>query len=478
MKAPPLVILCLGAAMACTAVRAQTSGAQISRTQTSSDPDSLRSGLTEMLPLFSFGSVSVADRPAQVTQSGNDFHIQVPLNGFVAPADASLQAVAHPAANGAWDITALTFPAAGALGTSIDQVVSYTVGRQAMHGRLDPNLATPSTFAADLGAITLQGAAGSQTSEQAIERVTVDGTVSGQSGGRVDLLTHDAAYNWHMVARDPAGQEADNLVRRLDGHVSVVGLDRAQGSRIMAAARTLAKSPGPDDLSPAARHSLSDMLDATDGLLTRIEADETLEGLNFNFGGNAGALGRIGMHLTGNADDQRLDAGVDIALDELSLATLSDDSAAFLPHHLTARSVLAGIKAGELKALLRAATAPDVDPAMLQSQATALLATPGAKAAIEALAFDVGPLRVRGSARFVPRVNGEIGADVHISAIGMDALLAQMQSKPNTQGALPMLFLAKGMGRVQGENIVWDVALGGGPITINGVPFGQTAKTR
>ena len=29
-----------------------------------------------------------------------------------------------------------------------------------MHGRLDPNLATPSTFAADLGAITLQGAAG------------------------------------------------------------------------------------------------------------------------------------------------------------------------------------------------------------------------------------------------------------------------------------------------------------------------------
>jgi hypothetical protein len=220
------------------------------------------------------------------------------------------------------------------------------------------------------------------------------------------------------------------------------------------------------------------MLDASDGLLTRIEADETLEGLNFNFGGNAGALGRIGMHLTGNAEDQRLDAEVDIALDELSLATMSADSAAFLPHHLTARSVLAGIKAVELKALLRAATAPDVDPAMLQSQATALLATPGAKAAIEALAFDVGPLRVRGSARFVPRVNGEIGADVHISAIGVDALLAQMQSKPNMQGALPMLFLAKGMGRVQGENVVWDVALGGGPITINGVPFGQTAKTR
>jgi hypothetical protein len=47
------------------------------------------------------------------------------------------------------------------------------------------------------------------------------------------------------------------------------------------------------------------------------------------------------------------------------------------------------------------------------------------------------------------------------------------------QGVLPMVFLAKGMGRVQGDSIVWDIALGGGPLTVNGMPFGQAAgRTR
>jgi hypothetical protein len=467
VKSPPLIALCLGAAITCTPARAQTPA----------DADGLRSGLNEMLSLLSFGSVSVADRAAQVTQSGNDFRMQLPLNGFVAPAGASVEAMAHPTANGAWDVTSMTFPAAGALGTSIDQVISYTIARQAMHGRIDPQLLTPSSFAADLGTITLQTASGNQSSEQAIEHIALDGTISAESAGRVDLLARNSASNWHVVARDPGGFESDNLVRHLDGHVSMIGLDRAQGRRLVAAAQSFAgtvkTSPRQADLPPAARDGLRAMLDATEGLLTRIEADQTLDGLKFRFtGDNAGTLGRMRLRVTGSAENQRLNAGMDIALDELSLATLSADSAAFLPHHMTVRSVLAGIPMDSLKPLLRAATAPNADSAMLQRQATALLATPGAQAAIEALAFDAGPLAVRGSARFVPRA-GEIGAEIHISATGMDALLAQLQTRPNLRGVLPMVFLAKGMGRVQGDSIVWDIAVGGGPLTVNGLPFGQ-----
>jgi hypothetical protein len=473
MKPAPFIALFLAAAIACTAARAEPPA----------DADALRSGLSEMLSVLSFGSVSVADGPGQVTQSGNDVRMQLPLSGFVAPSGASLDVVAHPAANGAWDLTSMTLPSAGALGTSIDQVVSYTIARQAMHGRLDPKLVTPSALAADLGAITLQTASGNQTSEQAIERITLDGTISGQPGGRLDLLARDAAYNWHVVAREPGGLEADNLVRRLDGHVSVTGLDRDRGRRLMAAARAFSavakSSPGQTGLAPAARDGLRDMLDAADGLLTRFEADETLDGLKFNFGGSAGTLARMQWRVTGNAEDQQVNAGMDIALDELSLATLSADSAAFLPHRVMAKSVLAGIPAAALATLLRSAVAPGADPAALQRQAAALLAAPGARAAIDALVFDAGPLHVRASARFVPRADGEVGADIHISAAGVDALLAQMQGKPNARSVLPMAFLAKGMGRAQGDSIVWDIALGGGPLTVNGVPFGQPGgKTR
>jgi hypothetical protein len=273
-------------------------------------------------------------------------------------------------------------------------------------------------------------------------------------------------------------------VRRVDGHVALTGLDRAQGSRLMAAVRSLMgtarPSPQQDNLSPTQRHGLRAIVDATTGLLTRIEADETFDGMKFNFGhGNAGTLSRMQLHVTGAAEDQRLNAGIDIAMDEFSLASLSGDSQSLVPHNVNARSVLAGIPTGQLLALLRSATAPGADPDMLQRQATALLAVPGAQAAIEAIAFDSGPLHVRASARFVPRADGEVGADIHITATGVDALMGQMQGKPSLQGMLPIVFLAKGLGRAQGDSIVWDIGLGGGPPTVNGVPFGQpAARTR
>jgi hypothetical protein len=130
-------------------------------------------------------------------------------------------------------------------------------------------------------------------------------------------------------------------------------------------------------------------------------------------------------------------------------------------------------------AFLQAALAPKLDQAALQLQAAALLNAPGAKAAIESVAFDAGPVRVKGSARFQSRADGDIGADIHISASGINAALAQIQGRPNLQGVVPFLLMAKGMGRAQGDTVVWDISLGGGPLTINGVPFGQpSARTR
>jgi hypothetical protein len=467
-----LMAACLAAAFACTGARAQTAA----------DEDALRSGLTEMLSLLSMGAISVAGQPAQMTQSGNDFRIRLPLNGFVAPPDASVEAVAHPSANGAWDVVSMTLPPAGALGSSIDQVVSYTIARQVMHGRVDPNLLTASTFAADLSAITVQTASGDRASEQGIERFTVDGTLSAMSGGRVDVSARDSAANLNIMVRDPGGLRSNTFIRHVDGNLSLAGLDRAQGRRFAAAARSLRGTTGspPDSVLPAAQDALRAMLDATDGLLTRIEAEETLDGLTFSFfgGGNGGALGRIHLRVAANAPDLLVNAGIDIGLDEVSFTALSPDKAAFLPHHVTARSILAGLPSASVKALLRAAIA-GADPEVLQRQFAALLAVPGARAAVESLVFDAGPLHVLSSARLTPRGNGEISAEVHISASGVDALLAEVQAGPDVSGVLPMLFLVKGMGRVQGDSVTWDIVFGGGPMTVNGVPFGQpAARTR
>lgn len=450
------------------------------RAQDRPDPEALRSSLTEMLSLLSFGAVSAPDQRAQVTRSGTDFIIRLPLNGFVAPVGASVEAVAHPASNGVWDVTAITVPSAGALGASIDQVVSYTLGQQAMHGRLDPQRRTPSTFVAELGGIALQSASRGQDTAQTIGRVTLNATLSAASTGRLDLLARNSAAKWHAVSREPGGTATDSKVRHVDGTFSLNGLDPVQAVRLMTAARLLmqtAQAPNRQrPLAPAERPEMRAMLDATAGLLTRIDADQTLDGLTFDLGGgNAGAVDRMRLQVKGRTEGQLLNAGIDVAMDELSLTGVSADSASLLPHHLTARSVLVGVPLVKLTALLQAALLPNADQRALQAQAATLLNTPGARAAIESVVFDSGPLHVRGSARFVPRPNGQIGADIHISASGTDVLLGQAMGKPGLQNVMPMVFLAKGMGRVQGDSVVWDISLGGGAMTVNGVAFGQPA---
>lgn len=458
------VSIMLGLTLTASAAQAQT------------DIDALRSSLTETLSLLSFGAISVGGQAARVTQSGADVQIQIPLNGFAAPAAASVVAMARPAANGAWDLTSVTVPPAGALGSSIDNVVSYTLGRQSMHGRLDPQRLSPSTFLAELGAIALHSASGGQDTEQTIERVTLNAASTAASAGRLDLLAKNSASSWHVVTRESGGEAAESHVRHLDGQIALYGLDHQQAARLMAAANGLMQTDRRPPASSIQRHDMQEMLDATAGLLSRFDASQVLTGLKFDRGDRtAGTMGRLRLDAKGSAEDRLLNAGLDVAMDDLSLTSLSADTAALLPHHLTARTVVAGLPVAAVTALLRAGLVPNPDTAALQTRAAGMLATPGAKAAIESFAFDAGPLHVQGSARFLSRPNGDLGTDIHISASGTDALLSQAMGKPGLQGALPMVFLAKGMGRVQGDSIVWDISLGGGAMTINGVAFGQPA---
>ncbi|HBK08232.1 MAG TPA: hypothetical protein DDZ81_20670 [Acetobacteraceae bacterium] len=437
------------------------------------DTDSLRTGLSEMLSVLTLGAVSVPASSPRVTQTGNDFHIQVPLSGFSAPPGAVAEAVARPEANGAWTIAALSFPTEGAIGPGIDQSVSYTIGQQTIRGRLDPTLATTSNLSADLGTITLQSVAGGRDNQQTLERLTLDGNLSAAPGGRVDLLGRASAANWHAMASDPA---AYTSVRHLDGHFALTGLDQAQAARLLVAARSLSSMPK----ARAQHEGPRALLEAANGLLTHIDVDQTVDGVKFDLGhGSAGALGRMKVHLKGGAEDHLVNATADIAADEASWASVSSDMAGFMPHHVTARSVLAGLPVGPLMALLRAAAAPNADQAALQRQAAALLNTPGARAAIESLNFDAGPVHVRGSAKFLPRPNGDAGADIHISASGVDALMAQVQGNATLRGIIPFLFIAQGLARPGGDGLSWDIAIGGGPLTINGTAFGQPlGKTR
>jgi hypothetical protein len=481
MSATRATKLFLLLALTASPVQAQTS---------TPDPEAVKSSLEQIFSMATFGTVTLRDHAAEVMQSGVDYHVRMPLAGFTAPPDAAVNAAAHPIEHGLLGVTSMTFPPAGTIETApaggAPTQITYSIGHQAITAKVDPALTTPSSYEADFKAVRLVSERDEQHAEQTFDRYTVNGTLSVDTGGLLTLASQGSGTGFHFIGHGPNDFTSDADVRALAGHFSVEGLNRAQATRLLTAFHGLsATRTTPDqapDVSPERRDALRAIVEAANGLLNRIEAEETLEDVRFAVGAGTatnGTIRRVRLNMGGDALDQRLNTQFGITLEGISSSAVSAENAMFIPHRVDLKTILSGVQIGPLMALLRAATEPGMDPAALEVQAMALLADPQARIRIEALSFDSGPLQIKGSAKVVPHPDGQLGAEIHIAASGMDRLLAEAQSKPNLQRIMPMVFLAKGMGRPQGDSLIWDIKLGDGPLTVNGMPFGQpTGKTR
>jgi hypothetical protein len=483
--------LCL-LALASGPARAQSGGA---------DADALKASVMQVLSLATFGMISMPDQGIAVTQEGRDYRMRLPLSGFAAPADAAVVARARPLAGGRVDIESMVFPSSGLidvpLATGLTNRVEFSVGRQTISGTVDPTLATESTYTADFGDVRIATAQGEHHGEQTIDHVATDGTFSTGGDGRLTFMAQSRGTGFHMIGHGPNGFTSDTSARALAGHFSVEGLDRNRGARLLAAFRGLVAAgaeareqraespPGQPNpgISSKQRQDLGAMVAAVDGLLNRIEVDETMEEVHFSVGtatgGAVGTIGSLRLAMTGDAAEDRLNTRLGVTLEGIAVPDLAVEAGGLIPHHVDLKTVLAGVPVARLKALLREAARDHTNSSQLEAQARSLLSDPQARIAIETLAFDAGPLSVTGSAKLLPRASGQLGGEIHIVARGVDALLAQVQRQPNLQQAMPLIFMAKGMGRAQGDSLVWDIALGDGPPTINGTRFGQPAgKTR
>ena len=451
------------------------------------EADAIRSSVAILLGMATFGMITPPGQAAQITRSGAETLARLPLRGFQAPADAAATAVIRPADRGPldramWNIVSMKVPSAGTFAATTPRAanspISFSIGEQAIHGVVDPNLVRSCSFAATLGAVTLRSGQGNRHIRQSLGHYIADGTMSPATSGRVNFTAHTRATDWHLQASSPDGGNATASVRGVRGHLSAYGLDRAQGNRLLAAANAVMTHPAPPEQptgrSPAARKDLRALADAASDLLTRFELVETLDDIRFAAGPtNSGRIGRMRVNITGSLPHGRLDARMDLVLDKLATTMVSPDLAAYVPRHVAVKPVVARAPIGPLVALWRAATAPHADPQALWARSLALFDDRNTRIGIESLAFDSGPMRVTGSARIVPGANGQVGATIHLAATGVDALIAQARDTPALQSALPLIFIAKGIGRAQADTIVWDISLGDGMIIVNGLPFGQ-----
>jgi hypothetical protein len=446
--------------------------------------------LLDALSLISGGLLAPKDPPPEVTHDGGLYHVRVPLPALTAPPNAAIEATARPVANGAWDIDSLALPPTGSLtiqgkDSSPPGVMTYAIGQQAFHATIDPSLSVPSPFKAELGHIILRTEATGQHADQTIERYGLEGTLSGDADRHLNVRARGSLANWLITGRsDKPDTGFRTSIRSVALRYDLDGLDRARAERLRAAAQAFsaerrdAMAAAPDGrmpgLTPAALAQLDAMIDALGGLMTRVKLDETIQGVHFEASdGDSVDIGSIRLGMVGDAHDGRLTAYFDIGLSDPAASMVPMEYASYMPRRVVIRPTLSGVRTDALLRLLRDAAADGGNLVELQSRVLALLDEPGVRAGIENLLVEAGPLRLEGWARLRPRPDGPPGFDIHLAATGLDAMIGTLQQDPGAMQVLPMVFIAKGMAKPQGDRLVWDIAFNGSGVVVNGAPFGQ-----
>ena len=444
--------------------------------------------LLEALSLVS-GRMLVAPMAApEVTHDGDRFHVHIPLPKLTSPPDAAIEVAATPLASGVWDITDLHFPRAGTLTTPGAKgkppgSLRFTIGQQTAHARIDPTLTLPSPYAMALSDIAIH-VEGASPADLTIGQTTIDGTIAGAPGGRMTYRTHSRADNLHFTGSSKTGAPFAIALRSMNIVYGVDGLDRARADRLRDAVRAAAATqqampevPGrPASMSPALREQLRAIIEGSGGLLSGLNLEESFQGMHFESAGHdVGDIGEVRLALASEGKDDQVALHVDMGVNDLTAAAVPAQYVPYMPRRVNVRAAFSGIQAEPLRHFLRDAMAEGADPASVQAEAMALLNAPGAHAGIESMAVESGPLLIQGSARVRALPDGTAAYDIHLTAHGLDAMLAQMQSDPKVRQFMPALFLAKGLGKQQGDSLAWDIAFVHGHATINGVPMGQNS---
>jgi hypothetical protein len=452
-------------------------------------PEALGSALVEALA-FVTGGLVAPQEPTQLTRDGETYRISIPLPGLTSPPNAAIDAVARPLDGAAWDVTSLTLPPTGTIpiGGAGDRAgtLSFSLGQQAIHAKVDPSLALPSPFAGELRDISLLTDNNGQHIEQSIDRYNLGGTVS--AGGtvpafgepRLNVESQGSAENWRIDTRDKAGATVTGLINSTAGSFNVEELDRSQAARLTTAARSVAADMQTvHGAPPGLLTCLGILVDAFPGLLSRLDAEETLERMHFDAGGtNQVDIGQVRMGLTSEVRMGRLNARFVATVDDPILSAIPADVAPYVPRHVDIEPAVSGVPTELLLRLLRDATAADPDQTAIGIDLNALLDDPDARLGVESLEFSSGPLQVTGSGLLRKQTDGKAGINIHLVATGVDALVADAQDNPNMQTILPLVFIAKGMARSVDDSLVWDIALGDSGVTVNGMPFGQPPPDR
>jgi len=216
------------------------------------------------------------------------------------------------------------------------------------------------------------------------------------------------------------------------------------------------------------------VVESLQDMLTSVTLQETLDGVQVEMAGVGGiSIKRLLLGMGGDALDGRLNAWIDLALDELASPSLPPKIAAYLPRHMEIKPSLTGVLMADLNKIALDATEDDMGDHRFAPDVDAIFAHGGFRLGLETLSFDVGAAKIDGTGE-VSVVSPDTWHGVaHLAATGFDDLTAQARNSPELQSALPALIMLRGLAKQDGERLVWDVVSDGPRTTVNGLDLSQ-----
>ena len=429
----------------------------------------------------------VGDRPVRLVPDGEAYDATVTL----APGQVVTARVREGSA-GIWTFDTLRYPNPAQFTIDIPSVepnrppdhVTYSVkaAEQDGAGRLDTTLATPSTSTASLRALDLTVTGEKRTSSTHVGRGTGASTMRpGSLPGTVDLLTSSTISDYSLVATTQTPQfvldlrlDADTVESKLETY----GVDRSKGVSMVSQLVTLvskdASAPGgptrPGTL-PADPTAVKAFIASLDGIASRVVLDQVGVKLKGVVNGFAFSIDRVRVEEDGQSQDGKLGLGLQVELNGLVLPAIAGTPfASFIPSKTLLRVGFSGVDTKAILASLQVAT----DPARPQDagpppEFMGAVMAPGVTTAIDQLQVVIGASVLTAEGKVGVSTPGQLAGGGRVVATNFDALIDSVKTLPQAAQALPVMLFAKGIGRTDGNNLVWVITYDGTKVLVNGV---------
>ena len=371
----------------------------------------------------------------------------------------------------------------------LDFSISY--GKLNGDAILDPGFATPSILTTSIDGYDADAVSGKMRQQVHIDALVGHASLIPSVDGRIDVIGEGAADCFSIVTKavDPQ-QSVAVLLGRVEVGGQIIGLDRDRvvpliQNLVQVSTNALASMPPHDGQNtspgnePAAekpkpdRQSLRDLYLKLRGMATSGEFHETLDDLRAEMGGHMVGLSRFSLGGGVGTQNGTLMGHLMFALDGIAAPDIPAAVRGYVPRHVLVRPSFSGIDLADLDALIMAVTAPGPEPSMEQPEIAqhiqAMFAHGGITAGLDALEVDLGSTRFGATGKVTALSPDHFKGQADVTAIGFDALVAQVQTSREWAKAAPFLQLLGKLGRPDGERIVWTITADNADVKLNGL---------